>query len=128
MSSFSYGNLFLIISILLGAVSQVLFKLIFNMTGPLTPALFYSPQLLNGRIMVLAALAFAMLVGGFICWTLSLSRLDLSYAYPLACTSILFVAFLGVLFLGETLSAKAIVGMVLVVIGTALIVAQDNTI
>jgi len=45
--------------------------------------------------------ALAMIVMAFIFWTLSLSRLELSNAYPIACSSALIVVFFSVLFLGE---------------------------
>ena len=106
ISQFWSGNLFLLISILLGSGSQVVFKAAFNITGPLGPGLLLSPQVLSGKVIVLLALAFAMLVGGFIFWALCLSRLDLSYAYPLACASALLVALLSALFLGEALPAE----------------------
>lgn len=122
MSQFWSGNLFLLMSILLGSGSQIVFKALFNITGPLKPAMLLSPQILTAKVIVLLGLAFAMLVGGFVFWTLSLSRLDLSYAYPLACASALLVALFSVLFLGEVLTAKAILGTVLIVLGTAFII------
>jgi uncharacterized membrane protein len=63
-----------------------------------------------------------MIVGGFVFWTLSLTKLNLSYAYPIACSSALLVAFLSAAVLGETVTLKTWMGTLLIVLGTALIV------
>jgi undecaprenyl phosphate-alpha-L-ara4N flippase subunit ArnE len=58
---------------------------------------------------------------GFVCWLQALARLDLSYAYPLACASILVVAVLSWLVLGEPLSIRVWIGTLLVLAGVALL-------
>jgi drug/metabolite transporter (DMT)-like permease len=121
-SDFVLGNVFLLCSLLLGAGSQVLFKAVFNEVGPLRLAGAVNDLLLAGpgRTARLAAAA-GLLVAGFVCWVLSLSRLNLSYAYPVACSSALLVALGGVLFLNETVTPRMWGGAALIVLGTVLL-------
>jgi drug/metabolite transporter (DMT)-like permease len=106
---------------LFGSGSQVVFKAVLNETGPLTANGFMLEQMfVKGKLLHLFA-AFAMLVIAFLFWTLSLSRLELSYAYSIACSSALIVALLSALFLGEVVTARAWVGIVLIVVGIAML-------
>jgi multidrug transporter EmrE-like cation transporter len=65
---------------------------------------------------------------GFLCYgvssmfyLVSLSRLDLSYAYPLIAFSYVMVAILSWWLLGESLPAMRVVGLAVVLIGVALL-------
>ena len=121
MSKFMIGNICLLLSMLFGSGSQVVFKAVLNETGPLTANGFMLEQMFaKGKLLHLFA-AFAMLVIAFLFWTLSLSRLELSYAYSIACSSALIVALLSALFLGEVVTARAWVGIVLIVVGIAML-------
>ena len=121
MSQFWIGNIFLGLSILSGASGQVLLKHIMNLAGPAlnwrNPSTLIAPA-----VSPFGILAVALLVASFLLWLASLSRLDLGYAYPLACASALVVALLGVFFLGESLTVRMGLGIVLIVAGTALLV------
>jgi drug/metabolite transporter (DMT)-like permease len=121
MSKFMIGNVWLLLSMLFGSGSQVVLKAVLNETGPLTASGSMLEQIFAaGKFLHLFA-AFAMLVIAFLFWTLSLSRLELSYAYPIACSSALIVALLSTLFLGEVVTARVWVGTVLIVVGTAVL-------
>ena len=122
MSQFALGNTFLLLSILFGCGSQVVLKGLFNETGPLIANAFFVEQLFSGGRLARLCAAIAMLVIAFVFWTFSLSRLELSYAYPVACSSALIVALFSVLFLGEVVTIRTWSGTVLIVLGTALIV------
>jgi drug/metabolite transporter (DMT)-like permease len=63
-----------------------------------------------------------MIVAGFIFWTFSLTKLNLSYAYPIACSSALLVALLSAFLLGEAVTVKTWLGTGMIVVGTALLV------
>jgi drug/metabolite transporter (DMT)-like permease len=122
MSSFGLGNLYLCLSILCGSGSQVLFKALFRQTGPLVLSWDFARQLLAAPARLCqVCLAVPLLVGGFVFWVMSLSRLDVSYAYPLACCSTLLVTLCGVLFLGEGPSARMWWGVALITLGAILI-------
>ena len=67
------------------------------------------------------SIALLLLVSGFLFWVLSLTRLDLSYAYPIACSSVLLVALMSAIFLGEAVTLRMWSGTVLILIGIALL-------
>ncbi|HXV77815.1 MAG TPA: EamA family transporter, partial [Candidatus Polarisedimenticolaceae bacterium] len=120
MSKFALGNLFLLLSMVSAASSQVLLKVLlgeYHSSGSgvsgLRAWLTADRALRGGASMVL-------LVVGFLCWLAALSRLELSYAYPIACSSILIVALLSAVFLGEAVTPRMWIGTVLVLAGIAL--------
>jgi drug/metabolite transporter (DMT)-like permease len=121
MSGFVVGNVFLLTSLLLASVSQVAMKALLNRMDMQELSLSALRQQDLG-VFAMAAVIGAMIVGGFLFWTLSLTKLNLSYAYPIACSSALLVALLSAVFLGETMTLKTWMGTLLIVIGTALII------
>ncbi len=54
-------------------------------------------------------------------WALCLSRLSLSYAYPVASTSVLLIAVFSVVVLGEAISLKMWAGTALILVGIVLL-------
>lgn len=126
MSSFWWGNTYLLLSMLCASGSQIVFKALFNEIGPFTIDSFYFEQLAAVRTVFRIAAALALLVAGFIFWLMCLSRLDLSYAYSIACSSALFVMILSVMFLGETISVRMWCGGILIVAGIVLLVPSHS--
>ena len=122
--SFVIGNIYLLVSILLGAGAQVLFKRLLGNDGPSEALRVVLPTLIHDRPLAVAT-ACAMILSGFWFWMESLSRLPLSYAYPITCGSALFVMALSVVFLGESVTWKALLGAALVVLGATLIVSAS---
>ena len=127
MSGFWVGNACLLLSMLCASGSQIVFKALFNETGPLRLNGAFAQALASPGRLPRLALALALLVAGFLFWLASLSRLNVSYAYPIACSSALLVTFLGVLLLGEAVSARVWWGTVLIVVGTALVAPPGET-
>jgi len=121
MSTFWIGNSYLLLGMFCTAGSQIVFKALFNETGPLEfNGSFVQALCYPGR--VLRVLAFlALFVAGFVFWMMSLSRLNLSYAYPVACSSAVIVTLFSMLFLGEAVSIRGWCGTVLIVLGTLLL-------
>lgn len=124
MSQFALGNVFLLVSMLCAASAQVILKALFNQIGPLKfegalLAYVQSPELLGRAVVALTLMAL-----GFVAWLLSLSRLDLSYAYTVACSSALFVSVFSVLFLDEAMSPRAWVGAAFIVCGALLLAPE----
>ncbi len=121
MSRFVVGNLFLASAILLTSIAQVVIKALMS---ELDEGAGFSEKmremLVDGRLWR-AMLAGSMVVSGFLCWVACLSRLDLSYAYPIACGSALIVAILSVVFLGESMTWRMWAGTLLILAGTALL-------
>ena len=122
MSSFMTGNILLILSMTATAVSQVMLKAVLNQTESATlqwetlREIFATPALA-----IRTAIAFVLVFAGFGLWMLSLSRLNLSYAYPVASSSVLLVAFLSGFFLGEPITLRVWGGTVLILLGIVLL-------
>jgi len=57
-------------------------------------------------------------------WILALSKLDISYAFPLLSTSFILVAILSRLLLGEHLSRKRWIAIMVICLGVILIAAK----
>ncbi len=121
MSTFWIGNTYLLLGMLCASGSQIMFKAIFNETGPLGFNGSFVQVLCSPSRGSRVVGALALLVAGFVLWMLSLSRLDLSYAYPVACSSAVVVMLFSILFLGEAVSIRSWCGTGLIVLGTVLL-------
>jgi drug/metabolite transporter (DMT)-like permease len=121
MSTFWMGNIYLLLGMLCASGSQIVFKALFNEMGPLRFNGSFVQALCYPGIVLRVLAALVLLVAGFVLWMMSLSRLDLSYAYPVACSSAVIVALFSVLFLGEAVSIRSWCGTGLIVLGTALL-------
>ena len=125
MTRFVAGNVFLLLSMICASTSQLVLKTVMRGVDP--PGLAWSswqPFLAPDRFFRGAG-AMILIVSGFGLWVLALARLELSYAYPIACASILFVALLSAVFLGETITPKMWAGTVLILIGVVLLTPQQ---
>lgn len=126
MSKFFWGNVFLAVSILSQAIGQVTLKSLMKELDGHEGLANKLQQLLIASRFWRAGL-FATAIGiGFLAWTVSLSKLDLSYAYTIACGSALLVTALSVVFLGETATTRTWFGAVLIVAGTVLLVPSTS--
>jgi drug/metabolite transporter (DMT)-like permease len=107
---------------LTGAAGHVMMKHVMNASA-MAPMNFRTiVSLARGGSAVHLMIALILIGAGFLLWLASLSRLDLSYAYPLACASALLVALFGVFFLGEPMTIRSLFAVLLIVCGTALLV------
>lgn len=125
MSRFVAGNLFLLLSMVCASTSQLVLKSVLRGVDP--PGLAWSswqPFLESARLLR-GGVALLLIVGGFGFWVLALARLELSYAYPIACCSILFVALLSAVFLGEPITGKMWLGTVLILVGVVLLTPEQ---
>ncbi len=115
------GNVFLALSVLSVSLGHFILKIVMmNLPQGNTAMETFRSLLVLPRFWQ-AALSGSLIVAGFVFWSLCLRRLPLSYAYPLACSSALVVAFFSVLFLGEPASWKLWTGAILIVLGSALV-------
>lgn len=124
MSSFAFGNLFLVMSILAASVGQILIKKILDDLPTEITAMESLSIIFSSHRIWRASFAVVLIVSGFIFWILCLHKLPLSYAYPLACSSALVVALLSTIFLGESVTLKLLLGTFLIALGSALVVGQ----
>lgn len=77
-----------------------------------------APSILSNDFVI----GFFFYGAGFILWLVLLRRLPLSVAFPLAAGGlIVFVQFVGMVYLGESMSVMKLIGVSAIVIGIALI-------
>ncbi|MBC7287528.1 MAG: EamA family transporter [Armatimonadetes bacterium] len=107
----------LLVAIGLGVAGQLLIKLGLNRLGQ-------SPS----PAKVLASILTPLVFGGFACYGISsllylqaLSRLPLSYAYPMIAISYVAVVLASWKFLGEDINALRIGGLAVIIIGVILV-------
>ncbi len=123
MSRFFIGNLFLAGSMVCAVASQLLIKTMIDEVAPSALSWEQLRAFLEGDRLLRSGLAVALLVAGFLCWIMCLVKLDLSYAYPIVCTTVLFVALASVIFLGETMTFRGWIATGLVLAGLVLLVS-----
>ena len=121
MSKFAVGNLLLIGSMICTTVSQVLIKGLVNEVGDGGLTFSGLLELFRGAKFVRSAGAGLFLVAGFTLWVLSLSRLPLSYAYPIASTSVVLIAIISIFMFGETVTPRMWLGTLLILAGIVLL-------
>lgn len=114
--------LLLLFAISLSVIGEFLLKAGMNQVGvlSLTPKGFVSGLLRafsNPRILA----GFAFIFSGSLIWLAVLSRMDLSWAYPMLSLGYLFVVLTSWFFLGETLSLLRVMGTLFVCLGVYLI-------
>jgi drug/metabolite transporter (DMT)-like permease len=113
---------FLAGSIVASSAGQVVIKKVFARIPPGLAVVESLRLVLTTERLWLATLAGVLIVSGFVCWLLSLQRLPLSYAYPIACSSALVVAALSSFLLGESITWRLWIGTALITLGTAVVV------
>jgi len=121
MSRFVVGNVFLLLSMTCAAGSQLLLKAVLDEVGEEGLGRRSLTLLLEGTRPLRGAAGAAMLVAGFLFWIAALTKLDLSYAYPIACSSVLLVTLFSAIFLGEPVTARTWAGTVLILAGVVLL-------
>jgi len=124
MSRFLSGNLFLLMSMVLAATSQIILKGVLREVEPLGLNWSAWQSMLAPERLIRAGTAMLMIGVGFLSWVMCLARLELSYAYPVACSSILLVALFSAVFLGESITLKMWLGSALIVVGVILLMPQ----
>ncbi len=112
-----------LVSIAMGAVAQVMFKV-----GMETPAV-RAALLAGSKVGVFRAVALgawvpgglALYVLGTVLWLAVLARVELSQAYPFVGLSFVLTTIFGWLLFGDALSVSRIAGIVAIVIGVLLV-------
>jgi drug/metabolite transporter (DMT)-like permease len=128
MDQRTQGILLIAAMIAMSMVFQVQMKLL---AVSLTPALTKTGNWQDiAAAVILSCLTwrafFVVVLAGlvFILWILALTRLELSYALPIASISFVITAVGGGLWLGEQLSWIRVVGLVTTAIGISLVVTS----
>lgn len=113
---------YIMVSVLVGALGQILLKKGMGGMGPLTLSLGQLGNVLwristNPYVVV----GLAIYVAGTVFWLVALSRVDLSYAYPFASLSYVVMLVAAWLLFKEDLSPLRLAGTAVVFIGVLLI-------
>ena len=113
---------YILISVVGGAIGQVMLKKGMSTMGPLT----LSAQTLIRSIWQMVTnpwVFFGLLIYGLgtVFWLAALSRVDLSYAYPFASLSYVVMLIFSYFIFHESISLLRIAGTVVIIIGVLLI-------
>ena len=117
------GYIYLFTTILLGVISQVIFRVYTFELGVLPGGfaekvfhifklIFFTPQLLLGM--------FFTFMGG-VFWLLALTKFELSYAYPFTGLAFVLIICIDVVFFGANLNFSKAIGSFLVFAGLVLL-------
>lgn len=113
---------YILISVIAGALGQILFKKGMGSIGPLTLTpdqfLIILWKMATNPYVVIGLVAYA---GSTIFWLTALSRLDLSYVYPFASLSYILMLFASFFLFKENISLVRVVGTIVVGIGIFII-------
>ncbi len=120
MSGTQAGQILLAVSVLLGAAGHTLLKHVVG-SVPAGSDLLHPSQMFSLFMVARLALALLLLAASFGAWLGAIRHLELSYAYAMASVAILVVAVLAAVFLGETITARVWLGLLLIVIGCVLV-------
>ncbi len=106
------------IALALGAVGQIFLKTGVNSLGEGASALFIIKSIFTTPTILLGFVSYGL---SSLFYLVALSKLDLSYAYPMIALSYVIVALLSYKYLGEPLTAMSSVGLVVIILGVCLV-------
>jgi drug/metabolite transporter (DMT)-like permease len=121
-SQMTTAIIYIMISVVSGAVGQILLKKGMGSMGPLTLTLNQLGSVLwrigtNPYVIV----GLAIYVSGTVFWLTALSRVDLSYAYPFASLSYVLMLIASWLLFKEDITPLRLLGSLIVCVGVFLI-------
>ena len=113
---------YILVSVILGAVGQVLLKKGMGSMGPVTLVLNQLPATLwrmgTNPYVIIGLLTY---VTGTVFWLAALSRVDLSYAYPFASLSYVVMLLASWFLFHENITPLRLIGTLVVALGVILI-------
>lgn len=114
--------LFMLLSVLLTVIGELLLKHGMNRVGllELTPAAIL-PGLMRTFTNPFVLAGFGIVFGAAIFWLSVLSRVELSWAYPLLSVGYILVVVSSWLFLGENVPPSRLMGVLVIVLGVFLV-------
>ena len=120
---FILNHLYLLLAIFFGVVSQLIIKWqmsVFSFNDYETWqdkfALAFS-MLLNPYIII--SLILTLLAG--VAWMISMTKFEISYAYPFTLLGLVLVTIFSVIFFGESINTYKIIGIAMIILGIVLI-------
>lgn len=120
--TFYFGLGLISASVILKVMAQVGLKARLNFHGPIPFNIFDFYKYFLASVSDLAMVAsVAMLVGGGLLWFAALSRLPLSYAFPISAASYPLILFASAIFLKELVTSRMIAGNLLILGGIVIV-------
>ena len=120
---FILNHLYLLLAIFFGVVSQLIIKWQMSAfsfddyeTWQDKFALAFS-MLLNPYIII--SLILTLLAG--VAWMISMTKFEISYAYPFTLLGLVLVTIFSVIFFGESINTYKIIGIAMIILGIVLI-------
>jgi len=114
--------IFIIVTVVLNAMSQLLMKAGIDKVGQAdfstTKVLSLIGNAAMNPLIILGLLTMTISMGTHL---LSLSRFDVSFAFPFISLAYVLVAVWGYFFLGENVNATRIVGIAVILLGTVIL-------
>ncbi len=114
--------IYILISVLTGAVGQVMLKKGMMSLGPLT---LTTKDLISTALKIgtnpFVFFGLAIYVGGIIFWLVALSRVDLSFAYPFASLSYVLMMIASWIFFKENITLYRVAGSIVIILGVWLV-------
>jgi drug/metabolite transporter (DMT)-like permease len=113
---------YILISVLAGAIGQILLKKGMGSLGPLTLSLdqFFNILWRIGTTPYVV-IGLIIYVTGTLFWLMALSRVDLSYAYPFASLSYLLMLAAAWIFFNENITLMRLSGTMIICLGVFLV-------
>lgn len=112
------GHAYIALTLLFTVYGQLVLRWQMSEVGPLPAPFFDKVSFLLGQFLrpwVFSALAAAFLAS--LAWMGAMTRFELGYAYPFTSLAFVLVLLFGVVFLGEPLSVRVVIGTLLVISG-----------
>ena len=122
LTKLNMSIIYILVSVLFGAVGQILLKKGMGSMGPVTLTLQGLPSTLwrmGTNLYVIGGLL--IYVTGTVFWLAALSRVDLSYAYPFASLSYVIMLAASWLLFHEDITMLRVVGTVVIALGVIII-------
>ena len=122
MPKLNVSIIYILVSVVFGAVGQILLKKGMGSMGPVTLSLQGLPSIIwrmGTNLYVVGGLL--IYVSGTVFWLAALSRVDLSYAYPFASLSYVIMLAAAWLLFHEDITLLRVVGTVVVALGVIII-------
>jgi drug/metabolite transporter (DMT)-like permease len=114
--------IYILISVITGAVGQVMLKKGMINLGPLSLSLKEIPAVIWKIAMnPFIVIGLAIYVGGILFWLVALSRVDLSFAYPFASLSYVLMMLASWIFLNETVTLYRVIGSLVIIAGVLIV-------
>lgn len=113
---------FILVSVFLNAIGQLVFKAAMNSLGPLEISLDHMLKMATNPLLLLGLVIYA---ASTFLWLISLSKADLSFAYPFLSLTYFVVLLGGAILFAEQITIARVAGFVIVVVGL-LIVARSE--